>query len=106
MARPPAKSPFVLIALCLWILACSLSLAQDDDPNALIQEVYRSFEQGKYQEAIPIVERAVEVAKRIWGPEDPKTAFALNQLKLLFKRSGYPAPATTRVISPFGGCAT
>ena len=35
MARPLAKSPFVLLALGLWILACPASLAEDDDPNAL-----------------------------------------------------------------------
>ena len=82
------KSPFVLLALGLWILACPASLAEDDDPNALNQQVNQLFEQGKYQEAIPIAERAVEVSKRVWGPEQPETAKALNNLGFLFNKIG------------------
>jgi tetratricopeptide (TPR) repeat protein len=52
----------VLLALGLWILACPASSAEDDDPNALNQQVAQLFEQGKYQEAIPITEKALEVA--------------------------------------------
>jgi len=51
MARQLAKSPFVLLALGLLILACPASLAEDDDPNALNQQVNQLIEQGKYQEA-------------------------------------------------------
>ena len=93
MARPLAKSPFVLLALGLWILACSASLAEDDDPNALNQQVNQLIEQGKYQEAIPTAERAVEVAKRTRGSEDPETAEALNNFGLLFKKTGDYAKA-------------
>jgi hypothetical protein len=60
MARPPAKSPFVLLALGLWILACPASLAGDDDPNALNQQANQLIEQGKYQEAIPIAEERLK----------------------------------------------
>jgi tetratricopeptide (TPR) repeat protein len=62
MARALAKSSFVLLALGLWILACQASLAEDDDPKALNQQVNELIEQGKYQEAIPIAEKALEVA--------------------------------------------
>ena len=54
----PAKSTFVLLALGLWILACPESLAEDDDPIALNQQVDRLTEQGKFQEAIPIAEKS------------------------------------------------
>ena len=37
---------------------------EDDDPDALNQQVNQLIEQGKYREAIPIAERAVEVSKR------------------------------------------
>src|ERR1700693_4157687 len=93
MARPLAKSPFVLLALGLWILACTASLAEDDDPNALNHQVNQLIEQGKYQEAIPIAERALEVAKRARGPEHPETANALDNLGLLFKNIGGYAKA-------------
>jgi hypothetical protein len=67
-----AKSPFVLLALGLWILVCTASLAEDDDPNALNQQVEQLINQGKYREAIPIAERAVEVAKALGVRSSPK----------------------------------
>jgi tetratricopeptide (TPR) repeat protein len=75
------------------LLACPASWAEDDDLNALSQQVSQLIEQGKYQEAIPTAERAVEVAKRTRGPDDPETATALNKLGLLFKKSGDYAKA-------------
>src|SRR5260370_839508 len=86
MARPLAKSLFVLLALGLWILACPGSRAEDDDPTELNHQVDQLIEQGKYQEAIPIAERALEAAKRARGPEHPETADALNTLGLLLKK--------------------
>jgi hypothetical protein len=58
MARPPAKSPFALLALGLWILACPPSLARTDGLKALNQQVTQLIEQGKYQEAFSIAQRA------------------------------------------------
>jgi hypothetical protein len=69
MARPLAKSPFVLLALGLWILACPASQSDDDEFKSLNQQVHKLFEQGKYQEAIPLAENAVELAKRVYGPQ-------------------------------------
>jgi hypothetical protein len=71
------KPPSILLLLCLSILASPKAWARDDDPNALNQEVNRLIEQGKYQDAIPISERAVEAAK-LRGTEQPETAAALN----------------------------
>jgi len=86
MARSLAKPTFVLLVLGLWMLACAASSTEDDDPNALNQRVRQLIEQGKYQEAIPIAERAVEMAKRVRGPEHSETADALNNLGSLFKK--------------------
>ena len=58
MARPLAKSPLLLLALGFWILGGATALAKGDDPNALIKQFKKLFEQGKYQEAIPIAERS------------------------------------------------
>jgi tetratricopeptide (TPR) repeat protein len=89
VTRPLGKSLFVLLALSLWNLAGSTSLAEDDDPNGVKQLI----EQGRYQEAIPIAERAVEVAKRVRGPEHPETAEALSNLGLVFEKIGDDAKA-------------
>src|SRR5271165_4897692 len=84
MTRPPTKSPIALLVLFLWILAGRASLADDKDPNALNQQVTQLIAQGKYQEAIPIAERAVEVAKRLHGLEHPDMATSLNNLAVLY----------------------
>jgi tetratricopeptide (TPR) repeat protein len=84
MARPLAKSPFVLLALSLWILACPASRSDDDDFNLLNQQVQTLFKQGKYKEAIPLAEEAVELARRVRGPEDTETATSLNNLGELY----------------------
>src|SRR5271165_5187624 len=88
MARLLAKSPGVLLALGLWILVCPALLAEDADPNALNQQVNQLIVEGKYQEAIPIAEGAIEVSKRVRGPEQPETATALNNLGFLFQQIG------------------
>src|ERR1700747_3339985 len=85
MPRPLAKSPFLLLALGLWMLACSPALAKSDHPNALNKRVNQLIERGKYQEALPIAQRALEVAKRARGPKHPETIDALNNLGLIFK---------------------
>ena len=78
----------MLLAIGLWILACPASLAERDDPKALNQQVKRLIEQGKYQEGVPIAERAVEVAKRVRGPEHSDTATSLNNLAALYREMG------------------
>jgi tetratricopeptide (TPR) repeat protein len=59
----------------------------------LNQQVSQLIEQGKYQEAIPIAERAIEVSKRALGAEHRETAHAMNNLGLLFQKIGYYAKA-------------
>ena len=100
MARALAKSSFVLLALGHWIFTCRASLAEDHEPNALNQQVDHLIEQGKYQEAIPVAERAVEVAKRALGPEDPETADALNNLGFIFQKIGEYAKAEPLLQEP------
>jgi len=87
MAWQLAKSRFALLAFGLWILACPFSLAEEDDPGALNRQVTQLLNQGKYQEAILVAERAVEVAKRVRGQEHPETADALNNLGIIFKNT-------------------
>src|SRR5271166_558544 len=83
MARPLVKSLFVLLALGFLIFASS-SLAEDEDLGSLNQRIYKLFAEGKYQEAIPLAEKAVEIATRVLSPEDPETATSLNNLGELY----------------------
>ena len=86
MAYGPTKSPCVLLAFGLWLLVYSPSWAYDDYSKTLNLrvEIDDLLLEGKFQEAIPIAERVVEVAKRARGPEHRETADALNQLGLLY----------------------
>src|SRR5260370_1331098 len=93
MSRPLAKSPLLLLALGFCILGGATVLAKGDDPNALNKQFKKLSEQGKYQEAIPIAERLVEVAKRALGPEHPETAVMVETLGFLFQKIGDNAKA-------------
>ena len=93
MARPLPKSSFLLLALGLLILACPASQSDDDEFNSLNRQVQTLFNQGKYQEAIPLAEKAVQLAKRVYGPEQPNTATSLDNLALLYQVMGEYAKA-------------
>jgi len=93
MARPLAISSFVLSALGLVILAYLASLTKDDGLDAMNQQINQLIEQEKFQEAIPIAERAVAVAKRVRGSEEPETVDTLNNLGFLFQKIGEYAKA-------------
>jgi tetratricopeptide (TPR) repeat protein len=93
MTRQMAKSTFVLLALALWILACPASQSDDDEFNLLNQQVQTLFKRGKYQEAIPIAEKAAKLAKRVYSPQHTYTARSLNNLGVLYQATGQYAKA-------------
>ena len=59
------------------------SFAGNDELGVLDQQALKLFQQGKYQQAIPIVEKALAIVEKEKGPEDPDTAKTLNRLALL-----------------------
>jgi tetratricopeptide (TPR) repeat protein len=83
----------VLLAVCLLILGSSATFADDDKLEALNQRIGKLFEQGKYQEAIPLAEKAVEIARRLRDPENPEIAIVLNNLARLYEEMGEYAKA-------------
>ncbi len=58
--------------------------------DAQIAELYR---QGRYEESIPLAQRALEIAENALGTEHPRTAVALNNLALLYCETGAYAKA-------------
>ena len=81
----PLQTPLAfLITLALWVLARPTIFAQEEDLNTLNQEISKLAGAGKFKEALPIAERAVEVSKRTHGLEDPTTANSLDNLGQLF----------------------
>jgi len=92
MSRPLAKS-VALLTLGLLALVCPASLAKGVDSNTLNQQVQSLFEQRRYQEAIPLAQKAVELAKRAYGLEHQNTATSLNNLAELYQAMGEYAKA-------------
>ena len=80
LVQARAKWLVLLAGLGFFISECPRLFAQINDPGLLNQQVNKLYQEGKYQEAIPIAERAVEVAKRVRGPEHLDTATSLNSL--------------------------
>src|SRR5271154_6530662 len=87
------KITVVLLAFGFWILSSSASSAKEDNIEVLNQQIVKLVEEGKYQEAIPLAEKVVELARRVRGPEDPDTASSINNLALLYSQIGEYAKA-------------
>ncbi|EGJ35285.1 MULTISPECIES: tetratricopeptide repeat protein [Moorena] len=65
-----------------------LSLAEASQLN---QQAIELFQQGKYSEAIPLAERALEIRQEILGEEHRDVAESLNNLAFLYFYKGkYP----------------
>ncbi|MEL7036262.1 MAG: tetratricopeptide repeat-containing protein, partial [Cyanobacteria bacterium J06592_8] len=59
-----------------------------EEANRLEQQVIQLYQQGKYNEAITIAERVLEMIKKLLGPEHPDVATSLNNLALLYSSQG------------------
>jgi serine/threonine protein kinase/flagellar biosynthesis regulator FlbT len=72
-------------------------LAKDPETQAqligVMGEVYESL--GLYPRAQPLLERALEIQRRIHGPRNPETLKAADDLVLLLYREGHYAAAET-----------
>jgi tetratricopeptide (TPR) repeat protein len=65
--------------------------AQSGDPSAakfghLLAELY--YERGRYREAMPLEEQAIQFWQTRAGPQEPALAAMLNTLALLYARAG------------------
>ena len=72
---------FFLILFCLPGVSMSQSL---DETKRLNQQFGQLYNQGRYQEAIPIAKRALAIHEKAFGPEHPAVAQSLNNLALLY----------------------
>jgi tetratricopeptide (TPR) repeat protein len=88
MVHIPTEKLVLLLALGVYLSECPLAFARSDDPGLLDQQVLQLYEEGKYQEAIPIAKRLLAAMKRLLGPEDPGTATSLNNLARLYEKMG------------------
>ena len=88
LTRTATKGLLLLLALVLFLGACPRAFARNDDPDLLNEQVLQLYQEGKYQQAIPIAEKLLAIKKRSRGPEDPSTAQSLNNLAALYLGTG------------------
>jgi CHAT domain-containing protein/tetratricopeptide (TPR) repeat protein len=70
-----------------WGIA-SVAEIQLAEASQLNQQVRKLYEQGRYNEAIPLAERALAIRQQVLGQEHLDVATSLNNLALLYSRQG------------------
>ncbi|MEZ2319061.1 MAG: tetratricopeptide repeat protein [Microcoleus sp.] len=104
MSKVEVKSGLVLMSLLgmagLWVLMPELAKGQVTPPvlttqsdelaeaKRLIQQADQLYNQGKYQEAIPLLERVLSIRKKVLGNEHPDVVTSLNNLAVLYESQG------------------
>ncbi|MCZ8200240.1 CHAT domain-containing protein [Microcystis sp. LE19-55.1A] len=58
------------------------------EAERLTQQVIQLYQQGKYNEAIPLAEQALAIRKQQLGDNHPSTATSLNNLAFLYQSQG------------------
>ena len=72
---------FFSLALALLLAWPVSAIAQSDDVDALLERVEALYDQGKYEEAIPLAERTL-------GLDHPSVATGFNNLVELYRIQG------------------
>jgi tetratricopeptide (TPR) repeat protein len=88
MAQTTAKGLVLLLALGLFFGERPRSFAQDSNPDVLSRQFHKLYQEGRYQEAIPLAEKLVAITQRMLGPDQPDTAISLNNLAALYYQMG------------------
>ncbi|GAX40755.1 peptidase-like protein [Tolypothrix sp. NIES-4075] len=62
--------------------------AELEEAKRLNEQVFQLYKEGKYSQAIPIAERALEIREKVLGKEHPSVATSLNNLAELYREQG------------------
>ncbi len=83
-----------LCILCFLIaLWPGLSLAQSASLSEIFNQFKALYAQGRYAEAEPFAQKALELGEKKFGPDHPTTGTFLNNLAELYKAQGRYAEA-------------
>jgi CHAT domain-containing protein/Tfp pilus assembly protein PilF len=79
-----------LVCLLMVLLAAPARGADSplEEAKALNQKVVELYQAGRYQEALPLAQRVLEIREKALGPEHPGTAASLNNLAELYLDMG------------------
>ena len=83
-----------MLAIC-WcaLLLASPAAAQSVEWKTLNQEAMTLYRQGRYDQAVVVAKKALEIAERDLGPNHPAVAASLNNLAELYRAQGQNALA-------------
>ena len=87
---------FLATLLSLFQPAALLIADEQDDLaklSSLNKQAIELYQAGKFNEAIPIAQEAVELSEKVLGPDHADTATALNNLAMLYLSLGDYAKA-------------
>ena len=87
----PTRGLLIAVILGVALLMGTLAWADGDllqKAEELNHEAERLSQQGRYAEAVPVMERVLAMREKFLGPEHPDTGAALNQLAMLYDAMG------------------
>lgn len=87
--------PLIFIALCIYfqVIAHGVCAQETQDLEALYEQVTTLYQAGKYEEAIPLAKKHLELTENKFGPDHQDTALSLNGLAGLYDSMGEYARA-------------
>ena len=86
----------IVVILLLTMVASLSADAQEgsvQDAEQLSKQVGQLYRQGRYEEAIPLAQRALAIHEKALGPEHPDTVRSLNNLAGLYEATDAYAKA-------------
>ena len=87
------RTHIILLALLFAAGGSGRAIAQSENLPALDREVEQLLRAGKFSEAIPLAQRALEIAERQPGPNGLDLSNALQRLAILYVQQGQYANA-------------
>ena len=89
-----ALAVLLILHCALWVTPSLAAEAKDaSEVHSLNRQVVDLYQEGKYQEAIPIARQLLEIRDRVNGPDHPDYATSLNSLAALYRAMGDYAKA-------------
>ncbi|MBV8414285.1 MAG: CHAT domain-containing protein, partial [Verrucomicrobia bacterium] len=83
----------IFLALGLSVFCTGHAPAEDDSPDKLLKRIDELDQQGKYQEAIPLAEKLVALARQAQPPDEAETSGLIDLLAHLYEYAGEYAKA-------------
>ncbi|HME01374.1 MAG TPA: CHAT domain-containing tetratricopeptide repeat protein [Terriglobia bacterium] len=93
---------YLTAIIALAILATGSLSGQEARWQELNTRVGKLYEEGRYKDAVPVAEEALQVAEQTFGPERPEVAVSLDGLAEMYRAGGRYAEAVPLVARALG----